>query len=103
MKKIILVLSGMIVAAFVVVMVANAQDGTQDKKKATTEVSKGCGKCPMANSKAKKCDPAKCKEMGCNPAKCKEGKCNCANSKGSCSKGEGKKCCKSNEKCCSKK
>ncbi|MCX6326609.1 MAG: hypothetical protein NT144_08195 [Bacteroidia bacterium] len=98
MKKIIIGLSGLLIVAFVVIIVANAQNSTQGAKKASTEMSKDCGKCPSASAcgkmteataaDVKKCDPAKCKEMGCDPAKCKEGKCdpakckaNCANSK----------------------
>jgi hypothetical protein len=80
MKKVILALSGILVAAFVIVMVANASAGTQEVKKATTEVSKDCAKCPSAAACAKKevtsadaatC-AAKCKEAGMDPAKCKD-------------------------------
>jgi hypothetical protein len=76
MKKVLLGLSAFIIAAFMVVLVANAQTGTQEVKKSDTEVAKDCGKCPAASSctKAeaeKKCDPAKCKEAICDPAVCK--------------------------------
>jgi len=54
MKKVILALSGILIAAFVIVMVANASTGTQEVKKATTEVSKDCAKCPSAAACAKK-------------------------------------------------
>jgi hypothetical protein len=104
MRKIIIGLSGILVAAFVVIMVANAQGNQKEVKKGpatTTEVSKDCSKCPAASgcammketktaevtaSEAAKCkemgcDPAKCKEMGCDPAKCKEGKCDPATCK----------------------
>jgi hypothetical protein len=104
MKKVIFGLSGILIAAFVIVMVANAQNSPQEVKKAATEMSKDCSKCPSAASCAgmaveksadvKKCDPAKCKEMGCDPAKCKEGKCDPATCKAKCTAADGtaKKC-----------
>jgi hypothetical protein len=94
MRKIIIGLSGILVAAFVVIMVANAQGNQKEVKKGpatTTEVSKDCSKCPAAagcgkmkeakTTEVKACDPAKCKEVGCDPAKCKEGKCDPATCK----------------------
>jgi hypothetical protein len=80
MKKVILALSGILVAAFVIVFVANAANGTQEVKKATTEVSKDCSKCPSAaaceKKDAKSTDAAscaaKCKEAGMDHANCKE-------------------------------
>jgi hypothetical protein len=102
MKKVILGLSGILVTAFVVIMVATAQNSQQEVKKAATEISKECGKCPSASTcakmteakalEAKTCDPAKCKEAGCDPAKCKEGKCDPATCKAKCTTAEGKKC-----------
>jgi hypothetical protein len=101
MKKIIIGLSGILVAAFVIIMVANAQSSTQEvKKTTTTEMSAACGKCPSAatctkmsaagTTEVKACDPAKCKAAGCDPAKCKEGKCDPATCK-ACPKAEAKK------------
>jgi|WetSurSiteA1Bulk_404760.scaffolds.fasta_scaffold68913_2 hypothetical protein len=94
MKKIIIGLSGFLLVAFVAVMVVNAQQGTQEVKKVSTEAKMDCGKCPSASSCAKMadsktgevktCDPAKCKEMGCDPAKCKEGKCDPSKCKAGC-------------------
>jgi hypothetical protein len=94
MKKVIIGLSGILVAAFVVIMFANAQNAPQEVKKAATEMSAGCAKCPSAAacakmteanaSEVKACDPAKCKELGCDPAKCKEGKCDPAKCKATC-------------------
>jgi hypothetical protein len=97
MKKVILGLSGILVAAFVVIMFANAQNAPQEVKKGpvtATEVSKDCAKCPTAatctkmtetkTADVKACDPAKCKEMGCDPTKCKEGKCDPATCKATC-------------------
>jgi hypothetical protein len=104
MKKVILGLSGILVVAFVVIMVANAQNNTQQVKKtpATTEMSAACGKCPSAatcakmsttsTTEAKACDPAVCKAAGCDPAKCKEGKCDPATCKAGIASADGKKC-----------
>jgi hypothetical protein len=104
MKKIIIGLTGIVLVAFVVVMMVNAQEKPKEAKKAATEVSKDCGKCPSAaacakmgeakTAEAKTCDPAKCKEMGCDPAKCKEGKCDPATCKATCTgaTGDAKAC-----------
>jgi hypothetical protein len=103
MKKVILGLSGILVAAFVLIIVANAQTNTQEvKKTTTTEMSSDCAKCPTAaacanmsagkTAEAKTCDPAKCKAAGCDPAKCKEGKCDPATCKANCTATGGKKC-----------
>ena len=51
MKKVILGLSGVLIAAFVIIMVANAENSKQDVKKpaaTTTEKSMDCGKCPCS-------------------------------------------------------
>jgi hypothetical protein len=57
MKKVIIGLSGIVLVAFIVVMVANASTGDpKDAKKATTEVSKDCSKCPSAAGCAEKAD-----------------------------------------------
>jgi len=99
MKKIILSLSGIVLIAFVITMITNAQNAPQEVKKAATEVSKDCSKCPSAATcekmkEGKACDMAKCKEAGCDPAKCKEGKCDPAKCKASCKDGsaDAKKC-----------
>lgn len=93
MKKIVIALSSVVLIAFLVIYVANAQNSDQEVKKCATEVSKDCAKaskpcCAKMTqtedaSAAKKCDPAKCKEMGCDPAKCKEG-CDQAKCKADC-------------------
>ena len=104
MRKIIIGLSGLLIVAFVVIKVANAQNATQEVKKAATEAKMDCGKCPSSaacattsdskTTEAKTCDPAKCREMGCDPAKCKEGKCDPAKCKANCAnaKDEMKNC-----------
>jgi hypothetical protein len=104
MKKIIFGLSGILVAAFVVILVANAQNSSQEVKKAATEMSKDCSKCPSASacakmketaaSEVKACDPAKCKELGCDPAKCKEGKCDPEKCKADCASAKASGCTK---------
>jgi hypothetical protein len=104
MRKIIIGLSGLLIVAFVVIKVANAQTIPQEVQKNPTEKKMDCGKCPSAvacakmtdtkTGEVKKCDPAKCKEMGCDPAKCKEGKCDSTKCKTKCAEanGEIKKC-----------
>lgn len=104
MKKIYVAITALLLIAFVVIKVANSQTTLQEVKKAATEKTMDCGKCPssatcakMGESKtgeAKTCDPAKCKEMGCDPAKCKEGKCDPAKCKAKCAGVDGgiKKC-----------
>jgi hypothetical protein len=110
MKKIIIGLSGIVLIAFIVVMVANSQNNTQEVKKCATEMSKDCSKCPAAATcekmkDGKTCDRAKCKEMGCDSTKCKEGKCDHSKCIAKCAeaKGEGKKCEAAAGKCCAKK
>ena len=110
MKKIIIGLSAIVLVAFVVVMVAKAQNSNQEVKKCSTEMTKDCSKCPAAATcekmkDGKTCDPAKCKEKGCDPAKCKEGKCDHETCKAKCeeAKTEGKKCEAAAGKCCPKK
>ena len=103
MKKLLIGLSGILVAAFVIIMFTNAQNNQQDVKKpatATTAASAKCpsaAACPMAMAKTaevKACDPARCKEMGCDPAKSKEAKCDPAKCKANLSSTSGsvKKC-----------
>ena len=100
MKKIIIGLSGLVILVFVVILFTNAQTGTQEVKKAATEVSKDCAKCPSAatcttmnETKAATatttCDPAKCKEANCDMTKCKEGKCDPATCKVNCAEKSG--------------
>lgn len=97
MKKVIIGLSGIVVLAFAVILFVNAKSGSQEVKKAATEVSKDCAKCPSAatcpsmtenkaaaGSTMTKCDPAKCKAANCDMTKCKEGKCDPAKCTGTC-------------------
>jgi hypothetical protein len=79
MKKIIIALSCLLLAAVVVVKVANAQVSQQDVKKAASETkmtccksSTGCSKMSdMASCGMKSSDAAKCKEAKCDTSKCK--------------------------------
>ena len=94
MKKIIIGFSGILLIAFIVIMVANAKNSTREVNKPATELSMDCAKCPSASAcgmmaetktlKAKDCDPAKCKELGCDPTTCK--------AIDAAAKGEDKKC-----------
>lgn len=95
MKKVIIGLSGLVVLVFVVVLFVNAQNGSPEVKKAASEVSANCAKCPTAATCTKMtetksatatatCDPAKCKEANCDMTKCKEGKCDPATCKMNC-------------------
>jgi hypothetical protein len=97
MKKVIIGLSCLILLTLTVILFTNARTGTQDVKKATTEVSKDCTKGPssstctkMAGTKAGFCDMAKCKEGKCDMTKCKAGKCDPAVCKTNCTVA---KCC----------
>jgi hypothetical protein len=82
MKKIIIGLSALVILSFVVILVINAQNNSQEVKKAATEVSAKCAKCPTASActktgetKTTKSDPAKCKDAGCNKSKSADAKC----------------------------
>ena len=110
MKKVIIGLSALVFAVFVVVLFVNAKNDPKDlKKTASTEISKDCGRCPAATTscakmaetksccEAKACDKSKCKEMGCDAAKCQvdcQTKCEAKNGMNNCSvtKCEMKKC-----------
>jgi hypothetical protein len=92
MKKIIVALSCMLLAAIVLIRVANSQVPQQETKKAATETKMNCGKssaacasmsdmkaCCKKSGDAAKCDTSKCKMKGsemkcqmknCDPAKC---------------------------------
>ena len=106
MKKVIIGLSGLVILAFVVILFTNAQNSKQEVKKAATEISKDCAKCPSASSCTKMseakgpsastaaitpaaCDPAKCKDAKCDMTKCKEGKCDPATCKTKCAAATG--------------
>jgi cytoskeletal protein RodZ len=69
MKKVIIGLTGIVLAAFIVVMFTNASTGDpKDTKKATTEMSKDCAKCPSA---AKCADKAEVKSEDTKTAEAK--------------------------------
>jgi hypothetical protein len=103
MKKIILIISGLLLIGFFALRVVDAQKNTREIKKAAA-TAMNCSKCPSSaaceqmkdtkKTETKKCDPAKCKEMGCDPSKCKEAKCDSTMCKANCtsSKNEMKKC-----------
>ncbi|HAM10359.1 MAG: hypothetical protein A2X05_12825 [Bacteroidetes bacterium GWE2_41_25] len=94
MRKIIIGLSGIVLVAFIVVLVANASTGDpKDAKKAITEVSKDCGKCPSAAACA---DKAEAKTAEAKPCSASE-KAPCA------ATAEAKKCDEAKPCCASKK
>jgi hypothetical protein len=91
MRKIIIGLSGLVILSLVVILFVNAENGTKEINKPSSEVKMNCAKSPsaapcamMGETKSATCDPAKCKEMGCDPAKCKEGICDPATCKINC-------------------
>jgi hypothetical protein len=92
MKKIIIGFSVIILVAFVVIMATSAKNDNQEVKKASTEMSMDCGKCPFATTCGKMAEAAASDSKACDPAKCKEGRCDPAICKAACAKGEGKKC-----------
>lgn len=94
MRKFIIGLSGLLLVAFVVIKVANAQTSPQETKKNATEQKMDCGKCPSAEACAQKSDSKTADGKKCDPAKCKEAKCKSANCKTTCSdsKGDMKSC-----------
>lgn len=110
MKKTIIALSTLTLLAFFLIFTVNAQTNDQKDKKAKTEVSKDCSKCPSAsacpmaasqaavvvssaNQAGMKCDPAQCKTGKCDPANCAAGKCDPASCKSNCANASsGMKC-----------
>jgi hypothetical protein len=115
MKKVIIALSGIIIAAFVVILITSAQNAKQESNKAGTEISKDCSKCPATSacakmkygtaSEAKSCDSTKCKEKSSDPATCKEGKSSHEGCKTACTStaaGDAKPCDMAKKKCCTK-
>lgn len=95
MKKVIIGLSGALLLSLVVVLFANAATGDpKDCKKAQTEVSKDCSKCPDAASCA-----GKCEAKACDKAKSSEA---CAAKPCSAATAEAKKCDQAKPCCASK-
>ena len=73
MRKIIFGLSGILIAAFVVIMFTNAQNNTQEAKKPASEMSADCAKCPSAaacETMVDTCATANSEVKACNPAMC---------------------------------
>lgn len=99
MKKVIIGLSGIILVAFIVVLVANASTGDpKETKKATTELSKDCAKCPAAANCADKAETKKCCET-----KTAESKPCAASCKTPCSASADAKKCDEARPCCASK
>lgn len=97
MKKILIALSALLLVAFIVIRVSNAQTSPQEVKKALTEKKMDCGKCPAASKTCdmKTCDPAKCKEGKSDTTKCKAG---CAGMKSGMKNCDPSKCSGMNKK-----
>lgn len=95
MRKIIIGLSGIVLVAFIVVLVANASTGDpKDSKKATTEMSKDCSKCPSAAVCAEKADAKTAEAKPC---------CDAAKKAACAGTTEAKKCDEAKPCCASKK
>jgi len=84
MKKIIAVISGLLLVAIVMIKVANAQNTPQEVKKASTETKMDCGKYKSSACRAKMSESKTSEAKVCDPAKCKAGKCDTAKYKASC-------------------
>lgn len=85
MKKIISILSGLFVVAFIVIKVASAQDHPREANNAATEVKMDCTKCSRNATTANMTCSKKCEMKTCDPAKCKEAKCDTMKCKAGCS------------------
>lgn len=95
MKRIIIGLSGIILVAFIVVLVANASTGEpKETKKAATEMTKDCSKCPSA---------ASCAEKTATCAKTADAKPCAAASKACCAGSTDAKKCDEPKPCCAAK
>jgi hypothetical protein len=97
MKKVIIGLSGIVLAAFIVVLVSSAYTSDpKETKKATTEVSKDCAKCPYAAKCADKADKKCCEGKTADAKPCAEScknKCTASADAKKCD--EAKPCCAS--------
>jgi len=107
MKKTLLAIGSLLIAAIVIVSFVNAGSKTKDPAKQTTEMckEKQKGSC-CAASAAQACEnkTAPCCKEKCQAGECKagEGKCKeackaegkCEKAEGKCPKAEGKQCCK---------
>jgi len=70
MKKVLIGLSGILLVAFIVVLATGASTvDKKDSKKATTEMSKDCSKCPSAATCADKTVASKSDEPKTTEAK----------------------------------
>jgi hypothetical protein len=84
MKKIIAVISVLLLVAIVIIKVANAQNTPQEIKKASTETKMNCGKSKSSACCAKMTESKTAEAKLCDPSKCKAGKCDSTKCKTSC-------------------
>ena len=101
MKKAIVGISAIVLAAFVILLSVNAQNGQQDNKKSTTEkTAKDCSAskeggscCKMKYGSTAQTGTAenKCKDQGCDKTAARDGKCNHEGCKTAAASGEEKK------------
>lgn len=97
MKKVIIAITSVLLAAVLIIKVSNAQTSVKDVKKETTEKKMDCGKCSSATKTCdmKACDKSKCKEVKCDTAKCKSA---CAGMKTEMKNCDASKCTGMNKK-----
>jgi len=84
MKKIVVALSGLLLAAVIIIKVSNAQTTPQEVKKASTETKMDCGKSKSAACCAKMTDTKTADAKVSDPSKSKEGKSDTTKSKACC-------------------
>lgn len=101
MKRILLTIGSLLIAAVVVISFVNAGTNTKDPCKQTTELSKDNPKgpcCPAACKQSAENKAATCNKEQGSPACCKSGEAKCekqaCKTDGKCPKMEGKACCK---------
>ena len=101
MKRILLTIGSLVIAAVVVVSFVNAGSNTKNPNKQTTELSKDNPKgpcCPAACKQGAENKTATCNKEKESAACCKTGEAKCekqaCKTDGTCPKMEGKPCCK---------
>jgi hypothetical protein len=105
MKKIIIAFTGILLAVFIVIKVADAQTSPQETKKCCTEMSKDGAKCPSAAACADKKEAhSGCAKMA-EASKCTMAKADSVSCKAKCvtASADIKKCEGAAVKCCEKK
>gem|GEM_PF-4538644 len=89
MKRVYLLLSGLLIAVTVTAFAFTSPDGGKEKKKAKEEVKTECVSthsqtgCPGHAAMKASCDQTKCQCPDCDPSKC-QGTCDKTNCQGNC-------------------